>query len=257
MQLSQTLKRLLSRAIFGPKYGFPHRVASFVIRWNVCSGNLEVRHQIMDRFKTTVVGAIVCRSLFVLFLVCLSCWSNQSVAAVISGPIKNPATGNTYYLLSQNNWTQSQAEAVTLGGNLVTINDLDENNWVVSQFSNFGNVARALWIGLNDAQTEGVFVWASGEQVSYRNWGPGEPNNHLGVEDWVHIFPSSDSRFRRWNDAPNQANAFGFIMNGVVEVKPVPEPSTLLIGLGLVGPQLLRIRKTCGLNLRRKVRTNY
>ncbi len=36
----------------------------------------------------------------------------------------------------------------------------------------------------------------------------------------------------------------------------VPEPSCLLIGLGLFGPQLLRIRKTCGLNLRRKARTN-
>jgi len=170
-----------------------------------------------------------------LFLVLPCTYSNISLAAVISGPITNPATGNTYYLLSQNNWTASQAEAVTLGGNLVTINDLAENNWVVSQFSNFGNVARALWIGLNDAKSEGAFVWASGEQVSYRNWGSGEPNNHLGLEDWVHIFPSTDFRFRRWNDAPNQANAFGFVFNGVVEAKPIPEPSSLLIGLGLIG----------------------
>jgi hypothetical protein len=185
--------------------------------------------RIWRRWSTLSIGCV-----FTIFLA-IDFVAMRSQAAVISGPIKNPSNGNTYYLLSQNNWTLSQLEAVSLGGNLVTINDLAENNWVVSQFSNFGGTARALWIGLSDAATEGTFVWASGEQSAYRNWGSGEPNNHLGVEDWVHIFPSTDFRFGKWNDAPNSSNAFGFAMHGVVEVKAIPEPSTLAIGalLGL------------------------
>ncbi len=169
-----------------------------------------------------------------------------SEGAVLSGPIVNPTTLSTYYLLSQNNWTASQAEAVSLGGNLVTINDLAENEWVVAQFSNYGGLARALWIGLNDAEREGTFVWASGEEIAFRNWGSGEPNNHMGIEDWVHIFPQPDPRFKRWNDAPNSSNAFGFRFHGVVEVRAVPEPSTLVIGSLLgIGGCLRRRNSNC------------
>lgn len=139
-------------------------------------------------------------------------------AGIMTGPIVNPSNGHTYYLLTQNNWSNSEAEDVSLGGHLVTINDAAENAWVVSTFANFGGVSPALWVGLNDSAVEGTFVWASGEPVEYTNWGPGEPNNHTGIEDWAHIFPSQDGRFPTWNDAPDSANAFCFVFNGVMEV---------------------------------------
>lgn len=112
------------------------------------------------------------RTTLALLLVLLG---HSTYAAVISGPITNPANGHVYYLLSQNTWTESEAEATGLGGHLVSINDAQENEWVVSQFATFGGINRYLWIGLTDAADEGVFTWSSGEPLTYENWGSGEP----------------------------------------------------------------------------------
>ena len=140
--------------------------------------------------------------------------------SVLAGPIQNPANGHEYYLLTQSNWTDAEAQAVALGGHLATINDAAENAWVVSNFSEYGGVHRCLWIGLNDEAVEGTFAWVSGEPVTYTNWGAGEPNNFQGNEDYVHIMNSLDiyGRYTYWNDAPDDANAFGYVFDGVVEV---------------------------------------
>ena len=100
-------------------------------------------------------------------LVVLSLTTVPGARAVVqAGPLTNAANGHTYYLLSPNDWTASQAEARGLGGHLVTINDAAENQWVRNTFFPLTGVAEArLWIGLNDAANEGQFVWASGEPV--------------------------------------------------------------------------------------------
>jgi hypothetical protein len=81
-------------------------------------------------------------------------------AGTILGPTVNPANGHTYYLLISQSWTASEAESVSLGGHLATINDASEDTWV---FNTFAAPNRMLWIGLNDVRSEGVFVWSSGE----------------------------------------------------------------------------------------------
>lgn len=138
---------------------------------------------------------------------------------VIAGPIVNPANGHEYYLLSRNAWFASQGEASVLGGNLVTINNEAENEWVYSTFANYEGVARGLWIGLNDVMSEGNFVWVSGEPVTYTNWATGEPNNSPGEEDFAHI---GSPRFRgpRWNDRDGLSFKSSSGRWGVVEVVP-------------------------------------
>jgi len=81
--------------------------------------------------------------------------------------------------LSENNWTNSENFAQSIGGHLVTINDQNENEWVFNTFSNYGGVGRSLWIGFNDQAVEGTFAWASGEGVTYSNWSVGQPNNGI------------------------------------------------------------------------------
>jgi hypothetical protein len=120
--------------------------------------------------------------------------------------------------------------AVSLGGNLVTINDHEEDAWVFSQFSHFGGRVRDLWIGLNDVAVEGSMVWASGEPVDYTHWVPREPNNSGRGEHHVVIW-GARPHFAYggfWNDLSDSGGRYR--TSGVVEVPAteVSEGSSLL-----------------------------
>jgi hypothetical protein len=113
-------------------------------------------------------------------------------ANVIAGPITNPSNGHAYYLLSPQSWSSAQSEAVSLGGNLVTIRNAQENQWLLNTFHPLSTPnAYGLtdyWIGLydpyrNDGSSHASnFSWISGETSTYRNWAAGEPNNGNGGE---------------------------------------------------------------------------
>jgi hypothetical protein len=161
--------------------------------------------------------------------------ASSAFGAIVTTAI-NPANGHTYHLLDAANWTDSEAEAISLNGHLVTINDADENQWVFETFANFGDEFRTLWLGLNDAATEGSFVWASGEISSYTNWRSPEPNNS-GDEDYTFMYHDNPD----WNDFKDAAfyttdtGADRFIF-GVVEVGSsgiVPEPASVLVWTAL------------------------
>lgn len=165
-------------------------------------------------------------------------------AAVMTGPIVNPANGHSYSLLSPNDWIRSELEAISLGGHLVTINDQAENDWVFSTFATYGGTARCLWIGLTDGGHEGTFTWMSGDPVSYANWERGQPDNGASAENWVHLLPPGHYAAGQWNDYQNlpsvsfpDVNLWNVPLNGVLEV---PEPCAAVIALLGLGSLLLR-----------------
>ncbi len=132
-------------------------------------------------------------------------------ASVLAGPVFNPANGHVYYLLSENTWTASEAEAEALGGTLAIINDPAENAWIYSTFSMFGGDPHRLWIGLTDKDVEGTFVWVTGDPLVYSNWGGDEPNNNATGEDYAHIFGPDEDRAPGWNDAPDDWSICGVV----------------------------------------------
>ena len=157
-------------------------------------------------------------------------------SSVIAGPIVNSANGHLYYLLPTNSWTASEAKAVSLGGHLVTIRSQAEQNFVYTNFGNFGGVARNLWMGMRRSPSNyNLFVWASGEPVTYTNWAPGEPNNCGGVETRVMMYSSATGAPGKWNDATDAGTSGcdGSILTGgwpygVVEVNSLSNATPLV-----------------------------
>lgn len=130
--------------------------------------------------------------------------------------ITNPHNQHQYFLTDEISWEEAEKFAKKMGGNLVTINDEKENKWLVETFvkpdTNF------LWIGINDQENEGEFIWVSGEKSDYYNWAKNEPNNNLaqGGEDFG-VLNGLANPFNRpegtWSDAPFNAK-----LKAIVEI---------------------------------------
>ena len=111
---------------------------------------------------------------------------------------------SAYVIVEGPTWDEAEANALALGGHLVTINDAEEDEWIknniewkVPKDPNYGaykyDQAIAYWIGLNDHEKEGVTVWSSGELSTYRR---NLSSDSFGTEDWFTIVNLSGG----WND---------------------------------------------------------
>lgn len=158
-------------------------------------------------------------------------------ATPISGPVVNPSNGHSYYLLSAGSWTASRAEAVnSLGGDLVTIDDAAENEFVRATFLAGADASRPLWIGLTSPTGDWVdpstWEWVDGSPSAYRNWRAFQPDvgSADGQDDRYAAMNESGAASGLWDNYPDSAYRLAY---GVVEV--VPEPSSLeLLALALV-----------------------
>jgi hypothetical protein len=139
--------------------------------------------------------------------------------------------GHIYALTAvAGNWSEAQAQAEFHGGDLVTINDADENAWLLSTFGPI-----TMWIGLHQPPGTGEpaegWQWVSGDAVTYTNWHPTQPDNYYG-DDYARM--NSDVMGWHdgvWDDVPVEGHPGP--SPGIIEV--IPEPAALgLLALGVV-----------------------
>ncbi|XP_028282423.1 CD209 antigen-like protein E [Parambassis ranga] len=107
---------------------------------------------------------------------------------------------NRFYYISSDtkSWHDSKADCVQKGADLVIINSKEEQ---VSLRNFLRKFKKRVWIGLTDKETEGVWKWVDGTQLSISFWIPGEPNNFEGKDEdcgEIRYYDQEDS----WNDAP-------------------------------------------------------
>uniref|UniRef100_A0A8C6TBP5 C-type lectin domain-containing protein n=1 Tax=Neogobius melanostomus TaxID=47308 RepID=A0A8C6TBP5_9GOBI len=78
---------------------------------------------------------------------------------------------------SASTWAEAQQRCVSLGGNLATIHNQQEEEFV-------SEVAKgsAAWIGSTDAQQDGLWLWINSKPMTFTGWCVGEPNNHRGPQ---------------------------------------------------------------------------
>ena len=172
----------------------------------------------------------------------------SSAGSIRAEQILDTATfqGHTYHLVGGDGpvgtgirWTVAQTYAEVLGGNLVTIETSEENDFVYSSFASAQfvgfNAVDSLLIGFTDAGHEGNFVWISGIPVTFTNWASGEPTNTHGNEHYGSIpgaINKSGWPASRWNDIPDVASTEDLgidpprPMYGVVEIDALPAAGT-------------------------------
>lgn len=164
--------------------------------------------------------------------------ASSSQAAIWAGPVTNPANGHAYYVVtgfpgSVGTWSQARSEAIALGGDLVTINDADENafvlNFVRSSFTTSTSFGSA-FIGLQ-RPPGGSFSWVSGDALTYQSWAPGNPSEQFPESDYARMFTSviDQTLLGTWRNVPDTSSFRG---PGVVEIVPEPAVLTPLMAAG-------------------------
>jgi Ca2+-binding RTX toxin-like protein len=185
-------------------------------------------------------------------------WNDWTSTVSLRGIIENKFfeyNGSKYLLTGPGTWQQAQYQARSLGGNLVTVNNQAEQDWLVSTFGG----SEQLWIGLTDEVTEGQFRWASGETSTFTNWFPGEPNN-VGNEDYVGMNFDGAGKWNDWTSTVslrgiieiNQYGATGRNADSQFFVLAKPEPFTISV-IGGFGPDIFQLRSYDGLTTSQQV----
>ena len=139
----------------------------------------------------------------------------------LSPEIINPKNGHTYILLSQGNWTDSEAKAVALGGHLAVIRNQAEEDFISDFFTFYGGQRHGLWIGLHQARSSKRFVWVTSNPTIYTDWFGGKqpPNSIDGSQPYVAIMDLFAFTNPSWVNWDNETTDYiGDPMNGVVEI---------------------------------------
>uniref|UniRef100_A0A8C6L8C7 Mannose receptor, C type 1b n=1 Tax=Nothobranchius furzeri TaxID=105023 RepID=A0A8C6L8C7_NOTFU len=97
-----------------------------------------------------------------------------------------PYNGHCFHLQrTTQTWPDAQRECRKDGGDLVTINNVEDQSFVISQLGYASG--DELWIGLNDRRTEGLFDWSDHATVTFTSWEFGKPTVSGLSEDCVFI----------------------------------------------------------------------
>ena len=108
----------------------------------------------------------------------------------------HPSDGRYELAPDELSWNEHNDRALAMGGHLVSITSAEENE-LVARIAG----GRTVWIGgMRKGSGNGSgadhWCWCDGQPWIYANWAPGEPNNHGGNENRIHL----NGHNKLWND---------------------------------------------------------
>jgi len=106
-------------------------------------------------------------------------------------------------------WYKASEICNNRGGYLADILSQQENDFLagflhLGNYVNWGSFPyKGVWMGFSDEQTEGIWVWSSGQPTNYTNFGSGsgEPNNGRSGNCGAIELSRAGNRDGWWNDA--------------------------------------------------------
>ncbi len=72
-------------------------------------------------------------------------------------------------------WQDAEDECVALGGNLASFSSASENLFAINVLTG----VQEAWIGLNDIDEAGTYVWTDGVRYAYLNWDDTQPDEPM------------------------------------------------------------------------------
>ena len=106
--------------------------------------------------------------------------------------------GSCYKLFSKaNSWSAAKSACEALGAKLAVLNAPSENQAVGEKITG----GQGAYIGLyRNPKDKARWLWVDQSRATYTNWDGGEPNNHGGSENCVHMRAKATGY--KWNDLP-------------------------------------------------------
>lgn len=119
------------------------------------------------------------------------------------------------------NWPDSRADCISRGGDLLVINNLEEQKAINNNLPKITGTGvqwkTGFWIGLTDSATNGVWVWVN--NVAENNtmyWQTGQPNTESSSDAHCAAFARNIVSWRSWYNRNCQNDA----LNWICETKP-------------------------------------
>ncbi|WP_027003343.1 HYR domain-containing protein [Hugenholtzia roseola] len=135
---------------------------------------------------------------------------------------------HSYYVSNANvDYNTARANCAAAGGYMVQISDAAENTQIRNWVSAVVSPATSYFIGYNDLEVEGTFVWEDCAPPTFTNWNAGEPNNS-GNEDATQVLSNGT-----WNDiSTTNSNRHILELNGARIVRTGGFAANTLLGVG-------------------------
>ena len=123
---------------------------------------------------------------------------------------------NTYSIIDLGmSWTEAEEYCENLGGHLVTISDVNEQNFINTTLLSAGT-KNMYWIGGYRNSSSDNWHWVTGEDIQYFNWSAGEPNS--SNEHYIHMYRSNNT-VGTWNNTNDYSSGswfYGTVNSGFI-----------------------------------------